>query len=514
MRWKTSVAVAAWLATALAITAAWSSDPPAAVKPRPVEAPPAEASAQEVHTFCGHCHAYPPPETFPRFAWRDEIRKAYDFFRDANLRLDTPDLERVVRYYENRAPEKLPAMAREPLSKRPPPVTFERKGLNPPQCPAMPGVTNVHLAPLFHKDKLDLIVCNTKPGRIWAVKLYESPPTWHLLCDTLLAPCHVEVVDLDGDGNRDLIVAELGNFYATNVRTGQVVWLRGDGKGKFTPHVLLDTVGRVADVQAADFRGVGKLDLVVASFGWRTGAIYYLENQTTDWNRPKFLPRVLDSRAGAIHVPVADLNRDGKPDFVALISQEHETIVAFLNEGNGRFTKKVIYEAPHPAYGSSGIQLVDLNGDGTLDVLYTNGDTLDPPYLLKPYHSVQWLENRGSFPFVHHHLAYLHGAMRAVAADIDGDGKLDIIAAALLPPEEHPQFKDRKPEALLLLHQVAPGKFEHHALESGACTHFTCAAGDIYGDGRQHFVTGNFLMAPGPGREELVTVWKNLGRQP
>jgi hypothetical protein len=27
-------------------------------------------------------------------------------------------------------------------------------------------------------------------------------------------------------------------------------------------------------------------------------------------------------------------------------------------------------------------------------------------------------------------------------------------------------------------------------------------------------VTGNFLMAPGPGKEELVTVWKNLGRKP
>src|SRR5262249_37281334 len=96
MHWKTSVAVFAIVATARPIRSAGWGDPPAAVKPRPVEAPPAEASAQEIHTFCGHCHAYPPPESFPRFAWREEVRKAYDFFRDANLRLDTPDLERVV----------------------------------------------------------------------------------------------------------------------------------------------------------------------------------------------------------------------------------------------------------------------------------------------------------------------------------------------------------------------------------------------------------------------------------
>ena len=63
-------------------------------------------------------------------------------------------------------------------------------------------------------------------------------------------------------------------------------------------------------------------------------------------------------------MPVGDLNKDGRPDFVALISQEHETVVAFLNEGNGRFRKETIYTAPHPAFGSSGIQLIDLDGQG------------------------------------------------------------------------------------------------------------------------------------------------------
>src|SRR5207248_11773234 len=167
--------------------------------------------------------------------------------------------------------------------------------------------------------------------------------------------------------------------------------------GNFTAIPLLEGVGRVADVQAADFRGVGKLDLIVAVFGLRdTGEILYLENRTTDWTHPVFVPHVLDDRTGGIHVPVADLNGDGRPDFVALISQEHETVVAFLNEGNGRFRKETIYEAPHPAYGSSGIQLVDLDGDGDLDVLFTNGDSLDEN-TLKPYHGVQWLENKGSF---------------------------------------------------------------------------------------------------------------------
>lgn len=479
----------------------------------PVAPAVAEASAKDVHKFCALCHAYPPPETFPRSAWREEVRKGYDFLRDANLRHEAPDLESVVSYYEKRAPQRLPPAPRESLSRMPVPVNFTTQGLRPPQCPAIPGVTNVHLAPLFHKNKLDLLVCHTNPGRIWAVKLYEEPPTWHLLCDSVLAPCHVEAVDFDRDGHMDLLVAELGNFYPTNGRTGQAVWLRGDGRGKFTPHVLLDGVGRVADVQAADFNGDGKLDLVVAVFGLRTGSILYLENRTTDWARPEFTRHILDDRPGAIHVPIGDLNRDGKPDIVALISQEHETIVAFLNDGGGAFAKKTMYKASHPGYGSSGIQLVDLNGDAALDVLYTNGDILDPPYVLKPYHSIQWLENRGAFPFVHHHLAHMHGVMRAVAADFTGAGKRDIVAVAFLPPEEYPQLKDIQAPAVLMLEQTAPGKFERHALAVASCNHLTCAVGDVYGDGRQHLVTGNFFMTPAFAHGDLLTVWKNLGKK-
>src|SRR5437870_4621775 len=182
--------------------------------------------------------------------------------------------------------------------------------------------------------------------------------------------------------------------------------------------------------------GTGKRDLVVAEFGWHdAGSILLLENQTTDWQQPKFTPRVLDGRHGSTHVPVADLNGDGKPDFVALISQEHETVVAFINEGNGKFRKQVLYEAGDPSYGSSGIELVDLDGDGKLDVLYTNGDTLDDPHLFKPYHGVQWLQNKGNLQFEHRPLTPMYGVHRAVAADLSASGRLpkDIVAVSFLP---------------------------------------------------------------------------------
>jgi hypothetical protein len=287
-----------------------------------------------------------------------------------------------------------------------------------------------------------------------------------------------------------------------------VVWLKGASDGTFAPVTLLDGVGRVADVRPADFCGHGKFDLVVAVFGWhQTGEILLLENQTTDWTRPVFAPRQLDARHGTTHVPVADLNGDGKPDFVAVISQEFETVVAFLNEGGGRFHKEVIYEAPHPTFGCNGIQLVDLNGDGRLDVLLTNGDTLDPPPLLKPYHGVTWLENTGSYPFTPHRLADCYGAGSPVTADFDGNGLLDIAFVTFLPAALFPQRADLGLDAVVLLEQVRPGQFVRHALEVQACDHLSCAAADVYGSGSPDLVVGNYIRGGRPS--DCVTIWRN-----
>jgi hypothetical protein len=217
---------------------------------------------------------------------------------------------------------------------------------------------------------------------------------------------------------------------------------------------------------------------------------------------------MLDDRHGCIHVPVADLNGDGRPDFVALISQEHETVVAFLNEGDGNFRKEPLYTAPHPSYGSSGIQLVDLDGDGLVDVLYTNGDTLDKPYLLKPYHGVQWLQNRGQLRFDHHPITPFYGVHRAVAADFTGQGKMDIAAVSFLPVEGFPQRKALNLDAILFLEQTTPGQFARHTLESITCDHVTCAVGNLFGSGRIDLVTAPYGLSV---KDKAVTIWQNQG---
>ncbi len=480
-------------------------------------AEPEEASSEQVHQFCGMaCHAYPPAETFPRSVWRREIKQAYDFFRNSKLTVDFPSQESVALYYERKAPAELPLL-KTGNTKRPLPVSFQRKEFRIPAAGFHPAVSNVNLVHLFDERRLDVLACEMRLGQILALQPYAPQPSWRLLYSNGpnkgFNPAHAEVVDLDGDGIKDVLVANLGHFAPTDAPCGSVIWLRGLGEGRFQPYTLLDGVGRVADVQAADFRGNGKLDLVVAVFGWRnTGEVLYLENQTTDWKKPRFLPHVLDDRHGSIHVPIADINGDGKLDFVALISQEHETLVAFLNEG-GHFRKEEIWTAPHPAYGSSGIQLVDLNGDGKLDVLYTNGDSLDPPFLLRPYHGVQWLENQGRFPFQHHPLTSMYGVARAVAADFRGKGNKDIVAVSLLTAEEFPQRKELQLDSMIYLEHTAPGEYIRHRLETVACDHFTCVAGDIYNDGSIHLVTGSFTFSEASTIPQAVTIWENAPKK-
>lgn len=486
---------------------------PGSVSPLPADEPavPVADIEPRVHAFCGSsCHAYPPADTFPRRFWRAEVERGYRFFEQSGESMPIPPIEQVIRYYEGQAPEELPP-AELVAAPHPLPGRFESVSYPPPPGGGKVAISHLELVRLSGRPDgpLDVVASDMQTGRLMALRPADPSPAWKVV-GQVNNPGHTTVTDLDRDGIPDLVVADLGSFPPTDRRCGSVAWLRGRGDGTFAkPLVLLDGVGRVADVQAADFRGTGRLDLVVAVFGLHAaGEVLLLENETTSWAAPKFVPRRIDGRHGAIHVPVADLNGDGKPDFVCLFAQEHEAVVAFVNDGAGRFTPRTLYRASHPAYGSSGIELVDLNGDGRLDVLYSNGDILDEPYLLKAYHSLQWLENMGDLRFEHRPISPMYGVHRAVAGDLFGTGRPAVVAVSFLPGDKFPDRVTRKADALVVFEQTAPGRFVRHPLQSVECDAVVCAVGDLYGTGRQDIVVGNFSR---PTSDHPVTIWRNLG---
>ena len=463
---------------------------------------------------CGQCHRWSPPAILPKKAWLGKVQKMFALANNGMLAsLDRPikqvEIEEVVSYFETLAPENLDTPPWGP-AKPGPERTFEPRGLRqvaPGEGP--PGTANVRLLKLFEDVAgPELVVCDMFSGWVsWADPDAAEPKLEGLA--RLSNPAHAEAVDLDQDGLMDLLVADLGEVMPSDKKEGAIVWLRQTGARRFEVIPLIEKIGRVADAQAADFDGDGDLDIVAAEFGWITvGRILYLENLgvRNQQGHPTFQPATLDDRPGGIHVPVVDLDGDSKPDFLALISQHHETVVAFLNRGAGQFEKKEVFTAPHPHWGTSGIEPVDLDRDGDLDILLTAGDTMDDQVRFKPYQGVSWLENRGSYPFVHHSIGRYYGAMRAEAGDLDGDGDLDVIATSWIPELTEVQRENMDLPGVVWFEQTSAGSFEPRVLRDDACDQPTLEVGDIDADGLLDVITGTAWLGTAPSDRSPLAV--------
>lgn len=473
------------------------------------------ALESRIRAFCGDCHAVPRPESFPRDVWQTEVEKGEKYYLDSGRTdLDPPPMAQTVAFFRSRAPEAVayeePHDADTPLR-----VTFQQERLDgEPDVKIPPGIAGLCWTALGPKQPPVLVASDMLSGAVTSHDLGGPKPKSRLLAQ-LNNPCHIEPCDLDGDGALDLLVADLGSRIARDHNLGRVIWLRQDGRtGRFEEVVLASGLGRVADVRPIALDSSGTLHLVAAEFGWSlTGGVLLLKNIASPGEQPRFESEVLDPRAGTVHVPVCDLNRDGRPDFLALVSNESESVEAFLNQGGGKFHRQTLWQAPDLTFGSSGIQLVDLDGDGDLDVLYANGDAFDN-MRFSPWHGVQWLENRGAVQFVYHRIADMFGAEVVQAGDFDGDGDMDILLAAFVPPRLTPDWLVALPlPSVVLLEQTSPGRFARHTLERGFPCHAAVVAGDFNGDGRLDFAVGNHAGGhhfDALGRSWL-SVWWNRG---
>ncbi|MEO1529608.1 MAG: VCBS repeat-containing protein [Planctomycetota bacterium] len=460
----------------------------------------------KVTAFCSDCHVMPRPSSSSREEWIAEIDQGFELQEKYGRKdLAVPERDEVIRYFQTLAPKTLEPP--DSIADYPPvrltlqPERVRHPGTRPPR------VTDLAWVDLGIKDSNALVYCDIGSGGVMAHwPLAEEAPTVRLA--TLLQPVHVEPCDLDADGLMDLVAADIGEFDANDTDLGRLVWLRQKPEDEtFEKIVLLEGLSRVADVQPGDFDGDGDLDLLVGVFGWRqTGQILLLENvgESADGTL-LFVSREIDPRHGAVNTTPIDYDGDGDLDFVALISQGHEVIELFLNDGTASFEKRLIYQAPDPAYGSSGIELVDLDQDGDTDVLYTNGDSFDRGP--KPYHSVQWLENTGEFPFHHHPLCVMPGALDATARDFDGDGDLDVVAVALLAEPSKRWLAEMETSSVILLEQTRPGTFEPTEVVGDSYEQLTVEAGDFDQDGHVDFAVGTFMRSAGE-RPDL-TIWWN-----
>ncbi len=462
------------------------------------------AKAIPLQVKCGTCHLVPDPSNLPRQSWREVMSRMSQIMETRHApRLTDEGFQDVLHFYFTFSPETQPSLGRNPAP-RESPLQFERVALGNPASGDWrdpPFIGHVQFTDLDKDGRPDVLVCDT--GKSAVTWIHNQNGRWKE--DVLAAahnPAHTQVLAGKRAGSMDIVVGCLGTLRPTDDLVGSVVLLSNDGAMQFTPVTLLDHVSRVADVEPGDFNGDGKTDFLVAAYGAiNEGEVGWLENKSDK----AYQYHLILKKSGAINVLPADLNGDGHPDFVALFAQEHEEISAFINNGRGLFTEHLLFKAATPAFGSSGIQLVDLDKDGDVDILYTNGDNLDLPTIIpRPYHGVQWLENTGNLNFVWHDLYRCYGAYCAVAGDLDHDGDLDIVVTTLFN-----DWSDPKRASLVWLENDGRQRFTPHSVATQPTHLISAALGDLDGDGRLDIVTCGMYGFPPFDRTGRVTLWRN-----
>jgi len=368
-----------------------------------------------------------------------------------------------------------------------------------------PMISNLQAVDLDKDGLLDVIVCDALNNKVtWIRQFPAGAYTEHALGDIILAPSHVEAVDFDKDGDLDLIVSSLGMVFPSNDKIGSIIILENDGRMNFTKHVIVDKIARASAVTAGDLDGDGDLDLAAVQFGYDDGETRWIEN-LGNW---KFESHILQSLSGGINCELIDIDGDGDLDIITLMSQEWEEIYLFLNNGKGGFEAKLVYGSTNEDFGSSSISLVDLDKDGDIDMLYTNGDAFDyiPPRP-RPWHGINWLENKGNYKFEFHRIANFGGAYGARGLDVDGDGDLDIVAVSAFNLWEKPTT-----QSFIWLENDGKMHFTSHDIANNP-THILCLSlGDFNNDGQIDIVTGGMHAYPPYDRMARVTLWMNNWR--
>lgn len=226
----------------------------------------------------------------------------------------------------------------------------------------------------------------------------------HTISDSASKVSNLFAADLDGDGDADLISATKGD--------NSIAWYENRGPDGFDRHVIVTNVAAPCAVSAADMDGDGDLDIVSASFSDNTVAWYQNNGQQV------FVKRTISSTAGGVRgMFVADLDGDGDQDVVSSCLYAN-TLEWYVNDGQGLFSRRTIASS---AVGAAAVYAADMDGDGDLDVLgASRGNT-----------TLAWFENTGELTFPEHIVTTSLVEVRGVvAADVDQDGDLDIVAAS------------------------------------------------------------------------------------
>ena len=124
----------------------------------------------------------------------------------------------------------------------------------------------------------------------------------------------------------------------------------------------------------------------------------------------------------------------------------------------------------------------------------------------RPFHGILWLENKGDLRFVWHDIYRCYGAYSATAGDLNNDGHLDIVLTTLFN-----DWKDSTRASLLWLENDGHQHFRPHTVARQPIHLATAAIADLDGDGRMDVIAGGLNALFPFERMGRLTWWRNGG---
>jgi len=286
----------------------------------------------------------------------------------------------------------------------------------PVHIPAGLGPAALAAADINRDGKPDLVVADMKGGQIAILYgngdgTFQAPVTFSAGSQ----PASLALGDFNNDNRLDIAVVS---------QTGMITVLLGNGSGGFTPAAGSPSgAALVHSMTTADFNGDGFLDIAVAEYQASAAGSLYVSFGHGDGTFQPPARIALPQYAPA--VASGDLNRDGHPDLIAVLSNQTaqfiNALAVLLNDGSGAFGAAQLDGSPETPIS---IAVADLGHDGRLDVIV---GCLPDVYSGRAYVSV--VLGRGTGSLAEAHELPAGQAPLVAVADMNGDGIPDLVVA-------------------------------------------------------------------------------------
>ena len=338
---------------------------------------------------------------------------------------------------------------------------------------------------------LDLVAADKNVGLYWFENDGQGNFTRHIIRQRVgeWLERHM-IADINGDGQPEIVIIDNIN--------GSVLWFGYQGDPKhpqswYHHYIIEGELPGAYDVAVADFDGDGDLD--VAASSWRKGNRFsWYENRDGHW----VTHLIEDNMAETRTICAVDITGNGRPDLIGTASAGNQ-VVWYENPGDPvheSWIKHIIDTPNRPMHGHP----VDMDGDGDVDFIMAGGLEAPNDSANPGMHQVVWYEHDGDprhGPWQKHVIwDGLHMGFEAVAADLDGDGHMEVVATGWGPNGCIAVFK----------HEGDPrGPWSMQMLKAGWIRANSVLVADMDGDGRLDIVACAEI-----GSNELRW-WRNEG---